>query len=124
MDVDAATDQTDLNRAISEFQRAIGSTLAANNVTVSTGGSFGAASLQQEVGLGPAARIDELRITWPNPDRTVEVFPDLAVNRHYKVVEGAGRVETVQRPVVPFRKEKPRDTLPPPGGYPASAPVR
>ena len=32
--------QTDLNRAISEFQRAIGSTLSANNVTVSTGGSL------------------------------------------------------------------------------------
>lgn len=29
--------QTDLNRAISEFQRSIGSTLSANNVTVSTG---------------------------------------------------------------------------------------
>ena len=32
--------QTDLNRAISEFQRATGSTLSANNVTVSTGGSL------------------------------------------------------------------------------------
>ena len=32
--------QTDLNRAISEFQRSIGSTLSANNVTVSTGGSL------------------------------------------------------------------------------------
>lgn len=32
--------QTDLNRAISEFQRATGTTLSANNVTVSTGGSI------------------------------------------------------------------------------------
>lgn len=32
--------QTDLNRAISEFQRSIGSTLSANNVTVSTGGGL------------------------------------------------------------------------------------
>ena len=32
--------QTDLNRAISEFQRATGSTLSANNVTVSSGGSI------------------------------------------------------------------------------------
>lgn len=32
--------QTDLNRAISEFQRAIGSTLEANNVTVSSGGGL------------------------------------------------------------------------------------
>ena len=32
--------QTDLNRAISEFQRATGSTLSANNVTVSSGGNL------------------------------------------------------------------------------------
>lgn len=32
--------QTDLNRAISEFQRATGTTLSANNVTVSTGGNI------------------------------------------------------------------------------------
>jgi len=32
--------QTDLNRAISEFQRSIGNTLAANNVTVSSGGGL------------------------------------------------------------------------------------
>jgi len=58
--------------------------------TVSTGGSFGASSLQQEIGLGPGARIVELRVTWPNRQRTVEVHSDLAVNRHYLVVEGAG----------------------------------
>jgi HAE1 family hydrophobic/amphiphilic exporter-1 len=32
--------QTDLNRAISEFQRSIGSTLEANNVSVSSGGNL------------------------------------------------------------------------------------
>jgi outer membrane protein TolC len=32
--------QTDLNRAISEFQRSTGTTLSANNVTVSTGGNI------------------------------------------------------------------------------------
>lgn len=32
--------QTDLNKAISEFQRATGTTLSANNVTVSSGGSM------------------------------------------------------------------------------------
>ena len=58
--------------------------------TVSTGGSFGASSLQQEIGLGPAARIAELRVTWPNRQRTVDVHSDLAVNRYHRVVEGAG----------------------------------
>ena len=33
--------------------------------TVSSGGSFGASSLQQEIGLGGAERISELRVRWP-----------------------------------------------------------
>jgi hypothetical protein len=56
--------------------------------TVSTGGSFGAASLQQEIGLGRTARIDELTIAWPNQARSVESYTDLAINRYYRVVEG------------------------------------
>jgi hypothetical protein len=58
--------------------------------TVSTGGSFGASSLQQEVGLGPAIRIVELRVIWPNRQRTVEVHRDLEVRRYYHVTEGGG----------------------------------
>ena len=42
--------------------------------TVSTGGSFGASSLQQEIGLGAAVRVDELRITWPNREQTTASF--------------------------------------------------
>jgi hypothetical protein len=33
---------------------------------VSTGGSFGGSSLQQEIGLGAAARISELEVRWPS----------------------------------------------------------
>ena len=44
--------QTDLNRAISEFQRSIGSTLSANNVTVSAGG---------DLTKGPSTRNSALR---------------------------------------------------------------
>jgi len=69
------------------------------HATVSTGGSFGASSLQQEMGLGPATHIRELRVTWPNRDRTVEVYPNLEVNRYYEVVEGGG-VRPVARPPV------------------------
>ncbi len=56
--------------------------------TVSTGGSFGASSLQQEVGLGRTDRIDELKITWPNRDRSTDTYTDLPVNRHYVITEG------------------------------------
>jgi len=57
--------------------------------TISTGGSFGASSLEQEIGLGAAKRIAELTVTWPNRARTVDAYSDLAVNRYYHVVEGA-----------------------------------
>ena len=80
--------------------------------TVSTGGSFGASSLQQETGLGPAERIDALRITWPNRERTVEVFTDLAVNRSYRIVEGAGQIEAVPHDAVPFRTTPPHPAIP------------
>ena len=68
--------------------------------TVSTGGSFGASSLQQEIGLGRTDRIDELRITWPNRERSTDVYTDLPVNRHYRIVEGG---DAVPIQVVPLK---------------------
>lgn len=71
--------------------------------TVSTGGSFGASSPLQEIGLGQTTRIDELRITWPNQDQTIEVYTNLEVNRYYHLVEGAGEALPVHKNVLPFR---------------------
>lgn len=56
--------------------------------TVRTGGSFGANSLQLEIGLGNAGRIDTLEVRWPGPDRSVERWADLQTGRRYRVVEG------------------------------------
>jgi hypothetical protein len=67
---------------------------------VSTGGSFGASSLQQEVGLGRTDRIDELKITWPNRDRSTDTYTDLPVNRHYVITEGG---DAMPLEVAPFR---------------------
>lgn len=61
--------------------------------TVDTGGSFGASSLQQEIGLGAATHIDTLAITWPNAQRATQTFTDLAVNQHLRIVEGAEHPE-------------------------------
>ena len=66
--------------------------------TVSTGGSFGASSLQQEIGLGQTERIDKLEISWPNRDRSVDTFTDLAVNSSYRITEGE---EPVREPRLP-----------------------
>ena len=65
--------------------------------TVSTGGSFGSSSLQQEIGLGGADAIVEIRIEWPNAERTVEVFTNLPVNRYYDIIEGRG--EAIEQPI-------------------------
>ncbi len=57
--------------------------------TVSSGGSFGANSLQQEIGLGRASAIRTLEITWPATG-TTESFTDVAMDRVYRVREGEG----------------------------------
>jgi hypothetical protein len=68
--------------------------------TVSTGGSFGASSVRQEIGLGAATHVDTLRIVWPNRDRTVDTYTNLDVNQHLKVVEGSSHPDVLKRPSV------------------------
>ena len=58
------------------------------HVTVGTGGSFGSNSLQQEIGLGSAARIQQIEINWPTSGER-QVFTDVALDRFYHVREGA-----------------------------------
>ena len=67
--------------------------------TAGSGGSFGASSIQQEVGLGrlieDGGAIEDVTITWPNRARTVQRLGPLAANAIYHVREGepARRVE-------------------------------
>ena len=56
--------------------------------TVSTGGSFGANSLQLEIGLGENAQIQRLKVFWPNGSNQAEEWTDLAVNQVLELVEG------------------------------------
>ena len=55
--------------------------------TVSSGGSFGGSSLQQEIGLGQGTVIRTLAITWPVTGNT-DVYADLDVNGVYRIREG------------------------------------
>ncbi len=48
-------------------------------------------SLTMHWGLGDAVRVDRLTITWPGGKQ--EVFTDLAANRTWRIVEGAGKPE-------------------------------
>ncbi|MGH7806239.1 MAG: FG-GAP-like repeat-containing protein [Candidatus Binatia bacterium] len=68
--------------------------------TVSTGGSFGASSLQQEIGLGRATKIRDLEVRWPRDGKT-QTFRDLAVDRVLEIREGAA--EPVPVPSKAFR---------------------
>ncbi len=74
--------------------------------TVGTGGSFGAGSLQLEIGLGSAVRAEHLRIRWPDAGRTTTSYPNLPVNRVYHIVQGEEPV-VLPRPPVPLRRALP-----------------
>jgi hypothetical protein len=57
---------------------------------VGTGGSFGASSYQQEIGLGAAARIDAVRVRWPGASEA-EVFENVPLGAVVRVEQGTGR---------------------------------
>jgi tetratricopeptide (TPR) repeat protein len=53
---------------------------------VTSGGSFGASSLQQEIGIGRARQIDEMEIWWP-ASGSRQVFRNVKVNQFIEVKE-------------------------------------
>ena len=64
---------------------------------VGSGGSFGGNSMQLEVGLGDAARIDGIRVRWAGSG-TVQVFADVEPRATYRVSERAEALERVEAP--------------------------
>lgn len=69
---------------------------------VGSGGSFGDSSLQQELGLGDATRIEALEVLWPG-SHEAQVFRDVAVNSVYEVREGASELKLIPVTPVPLR---------------------
>lgn len=55
--------------------------------TVTTGGSFGSSSLQQEIGLGQATSIRAIEITWPTTGKT-QVLKNIAMDQILMIREG------------------------------------
>jgi hypothetical protein len=55
--------------------------------TVGSGGSFGASSLQQEIGLGQADSIHAVEVQWPGSNYT-QRFTSLEMNHFYRIREG------------------------------------
>ena len=67
--------------------------------SASTGGSFGANPLRQEIGLGRAHRIASLEIRWPGSG-TVDRLTDLELDQAYRIREGTGVAEPLIRPTI------------------------
>jgi hypothetical protein len=83
---------------VAEFHE--GETARSLHRQVSSGGSFGASSLTQHLGLGRAQKIDRLEVFWPTTGRSQE-FRDLAVDVHLEIVEDEANYRVV--PETPFR---------------------
>jgi len=72
--------------------------------TVGTGGTFGSSSIQQEIGLGKAKKIDSIEITWPRADRTPSVYKNVPVNKVIRIIEGQNEFTEVTLQKVKFKK--------------------
>ena len=68
---------------------------------VGSGASFGASSLQQEVGLGQATRVRSLEVWWPTSGLR-QRFEDVALDQFVEIVEGQDELRVVARPVLPL----------------------
>ncbi len=72
---------------------------------VGSGGSFGGSSLQQEIGLGGADRIEEIHVRWPGSG-TEQRFSAVELNRFYLLREGSDRLEPIELPRLSLSDQK------------------
>ena len=56
--------------------------------TVGTGGSFGASSVQQEIGLGQAKAVESIEVLWPRLDRRPQIIKGVPLDRIVRIQEG------------------------------------
>jgi VCBS repeat protein/ASPIC/UnbV protein len=61
---------------------------------VTTGGSFGGNPLRQEIGLGDARSILEVRVTWPTSG-IVQTFEDVGMDRAWTITEGVSTLSEI-----------------------------
>ncbi len=100
---DTASNRSAIGARLTLTITAADGTMRTLHRTVGTGGSFGASSLQQEIGLGTATQVDTLTITWPNAAQSTQTFRDLEANQHVRILEGQPAPEPLARPPVPLR---------------------
>jgi hypothetical protein len=71
--------------------------------TVGTGGSFGSASLRQEIGLGDARQIESIEVTWPKPGVPKSIYTNIPLDGAIKLTEGVCTAETVSLGKLKFK---------------------
>lgn len=69
--------------------------------SINTGGSFGANSLQQHIGIGSIIIIDELEIFWPTSN-TTQTFRNLRSNQSIQIREGEKSYKTTNEPLFSY----------------------
>ena len=74
-------------------------------VTVNSGGSFGANSLQQEIGLGEAVKISNIAINWPDGKPTYTDYGEAVSNKAYRIKEGENQLEIIECKPFKFIKD-------------------
>lgn len=72
--------------------------------TVSPGASFGANSLQLEIGLGDCKKINSVKVKWANRNNEYIDYGEVDFNKKFKITEGKNQV--VELPQSPFKFDK------------------
>lgn len=72
---------------------------------VNSGGSFGANSLTQHIGLGKAEKVERIEIVWPG-SQSRQQLQSLAINQQIVITEGEAEVGTVDAAPFDFPKKE------------------
>ena len=70
---------------------------------VTSGGSFGASSLTQNIGLGKARKIESLEIWWPT-SKSRQTFENVPVNTFIEIKEFESKFTRRNLHTIPFKK--------------------
>jgi hypothetical protein len=70
---------------------------------VNSGGSFGSSPLQQEIGIGQAKLIDDIKIKWAGSN-TVQHFKNIVPNQFLHLTEGDNTAEVIHLKKLTFKK--------------------
>jgi len=72
--------------------------------TVSPGASFGANSLQLEIGLGKCEKINAIKVKWPNGENQFVDYGPIALNKKVKIIEGENKIVELSQNSFTFNK--------------------